>query len=58
MIGMIIVFVMTFLLVFGGINLFRSMSGKEKWQFTKILAYGIMVAGITVVILASIVFVF
>jgi predicted metal-binding membrane protein len=58
MIGMILVFIITFLLVFGGISLFRSMSGKEKWQFTKIFAYGIIVAWITVAILAGIVFLF
>lgn len=58
MIRMFIIFLITFFLVSGGISVFRAMTGREKWEFTKILAYGIMVSGISILILVTIVVLF
>lgn len=58
MIRMFIIFLVTFFLVSGGISAFRAMTGLEKWEFTKILAYGIMVSGISILILSIIVLLF
>lgn len=58
MIRMFLIFLITCFLVSGGIATFRAMTGLEKWQFTKILAYGIMVSAISVAILTTIVIVF
>lgn len=58
MIRMFLIFLITFFLVSGGITVFRAMTGLEKWQFTKILAYGIMVSAISIAILTTIVILF
>lgn len=58
MIRMLLIFIIVFLLVSGSQMLWSAMSGKEKWQFTKILFRGIIVSMVTVTILAAIVIFF
>jgi len=43
---------------FVGIQAFRSLSGKEKWQLTKIIAYSIMCAVLATVTLVLFVILF
>ncbi len=47
-----------FLIFFLGIAQFRKMSGLEKWQLTKLIAYSILCASLTVVTIAFIVILF
>jgi hypothetical protein len=58
MIRMLLVFLVTFLIVTFSIEGFRALTGREKWEFTKILAYGIILSLVTVTILTSIVILF
>ena len=58
MIRMFILFLVTCVLVSGAITTFFTMTGREMWQFTKIVAYSIMVSAISFVILATIVVLF
>ena len=58
MIRMVLLFILVFFLVTGAQMLWSAMSGKEKWQFTKILFRGIIVSMVTVTILAGIVIFF
>lgn len=58
MIRMFLIFVVTCFVVSGAITVFRAMTGREMWEFTKILAYGIMVSAISFVILATLVVLF
>lgn len=55
MIRMLLVFFLVFALVSGSIMLWNAMSGKEKWEFTKILFRGIIISMVTVTILTGIV---
>jgi hypothetical protein len=49
--------VLAFLFVFGifffGINVVRSLTGKEKWALTKIVAYSIICAVLTTIALVG-----
>ena len=47
-----------FVLVTFCINAFRAASGKERWEFTKILTYGIILSMVTATILVGIVIIF
>ena len=58
MIRLFLVFLVTFLIVTFSIQGFRALTGLEKWEFTKILFYGIVVSLVTVTILAAIVIMF
>ena len=58
MIRLFLVFLVTFLIVTFSIQGFRALTGLEKWEFTKILFYGIIVSMVTVTILAAIVIMF
>jgi hypothetical protein len=58
MIRMLLVFLVTFLIVTFSIQGFRALTGREKWEFTKILAYGIILSMVTVTILIAIVILF
>jgi hypothetical protein len=58
MIRMLLVFLVTFLIVTFSIQGFRALTGREKWEFTKILFYGIILSMVTVTILAAIVIIF
>ena len=58
MIRIILAFVIVFLITFFGIKMFTQLSGKEKWVLTKLLAYSMVCAIITIVFLISIVLLF
>jgi hypothetical protein len=58
MIRIIFAFIVVFLIFFFGIKVFTQLSGKEKWVLTKLFAYSMVCAIITVVFLASIVVLF
>ena len=58
MIRMLLVFFLVFALVSGSIMLWNAMTGREKWQFTKTVFYGIIVSMVTVTILTAIVMFF
>jgi hypothetical protein len=44
MIKVILGFMLMFAAFFAGIQAFRSLSGREKWALTKLIAYSIMCA--------------
>jgi hypothetical protein len=50
-------FILTFAIGFG-INMFRKLSGKEKWQLTKLVSYATICSLIAVTILVCIVVIF
>jgi hypothetical protein len=58
MIRMLLVFLVTFIIVTFSIQGFRALTGREKWEFTKILFYGIILSLVTVTILIAIVLIF
>lgn len=58
MIRLLFVFLVTFLIVTFSIQGFRALSGAEKWQFTKIALYGIILSMITTAILTAIYVIF
>jgi len=47
MIKIILGFLLVFAAFFVGINIVRSMTGKEKWALTKLVAYSIICAVLT-----------
>lgn len=53
---------LTFFIVFGafffGIEAFRAMKGKEKWQLTKTLTYSLVCAILTLIVLIGMVILF
>ena len=53
MIKIILGFVLVFVGIFVGIAAFRSLTGREKWQLTKLIAYSIMCAVLTTVALVG-----
>ncbi len=58
MIRGILIFLITCALVYGGIEGFRSLTGKQKWALTKSVGYSILVSTIALVILTAIVIAF
>ena len=58
MIHMLLVFLITLLIVALSIHKFSSLTRIEKWEFTKILFYGIILSLVTATILAAIVLIF
>lgn len=50
--------VVIFGLVYGSIELFRSLTKREKWEFTKQAGYSILVALISFLVLSAIVIIF
>jgi len=54
--------ILSFLFVFGifffGIHAVRSMTGKEKWVLTKLVAYSTICAVLTIIALIAIVLIF
>jgi hypothetical protein len=58
MIKAILAFLILFGLFFGGIKLFQSMTGKEKFDVAKLLTYSLVCATLTISILILIVFLF
>ena len=55
---MILTFLIVFGLVFGAIELFRSLSKKERWALTKTVGYSIIIAVVTVTLLTMFVILF
>jgi len=58
MIRMIFVFLVLYAVFFFGILGFRQLSGKQKWELTKMLTYSAMCAILAVIFLIVIVFLF
>lgn len=58
MIRVLFVFLIVFAIFFFGIQLVSKLSGKEKWQLTKIVAYSTMCALLATVSLIAIVVIF
>ena len=58
MIRFILAFVIIFMLVFFGIEAFRKMTNKDRWQFTKTAFYGIILSMITIMIMTTFVILF
>ena len=58
MIRMALIFIVLFVLFWGGINVFRALSGRERWQLTKLALYSILCAGLTTGFLILIVLLF
>lgn len=58
MIRGILIFLITCFLVYGGIEGFRALTGKQKWALTKSVGYSILVSAVAMVILTTIVILF
>jgi hypothetical protein len=58
MIKIVLGFLLVFAAFFVGINVVRSMSGKQKWALTKLIAYSIICAVLTTAALIGFVLVF
>ena len=58
MIKIVIAFLLMALAIGIGIDVVRSMSGLEKWQLTKVLAYAIICSLLATVLLVAIVVLF
>ena len=54
----ILIFIITCALLYGGIEGFRALTGKQKWALTKSVGYSILVSAIALAILAAIVIAF
>jgi hypothetical protein len=55
---MALIFIVLFVLFWGGINVFRALSGRERWQLTKLALYSILCAALSTLVLISIVLLF
>jgi DMSO/TMAO reductase YedYZ heme-binding membrane subunit len=58
MIKMIMSFVFLFIIFYTGIEIFRKMTGKEKWEVAKTLSYSFAISLAVVVFLVLLVVVF
>jgi hypothetical protein len=58
MIKIILAFLFVFVIFFFGINTVRVMSGKEKWALTKLVAFSIICAMLTLTALVGLVVLF
>jgi hypothetical protein len=58
MVKIIIGFILVFLMFYVGIDTFRQLSGKEKWDLTKSVIYSIMCASAAIGSIALIVVLF
>ena len=56
--NMILAFLFVFGMFYFGIDAVRKMTGREKWNLTKLVAYSIMCAVLTTVVLALFVMAF
>jgi len=54
----ILIFLITCGLVYGSIEGFRALTGKQKWALTKSVGYSMLVSAIAMVILTAIVILF
>lgn len=51
---MLLVFLITFAVVYGGIEIFKNLTKSEKWQLTKQVAYSTIVSVVTLLLLTFI----
>ena len=58
MIKMIMTFVFLFVIFFTGIEIFRKLTGKEKWEIAKTLSYSVAISLAVVVFLTVLVVLF
>jgi hypothetical protein len=58
MIRIILAFLFVFGLFYFGIDAFRHLTGREKWDLTKLIGYSLICAVLTVVALAVFVYAF
>lgn len=58
MIKVVSTFAIVFAIFFFGIQILRGLSGKERWQVSKLLAYSLVCATLTLFVLAGIVILF
>lgn len=58
MIRIILAFLFVFGLFYFGIDAFRHMTGREKWDLTKLIGYSLACAALTVIVLALFVITF
>ena len=58
MIRIILAFLFVFGLFYFGIDAFRSLTGREKWDLTKLVTYSIMCAVLTIITLSTVVITF
>lgn len=58
MIRVLLFFVLLFVVFFVGIKAMRALSGKEAWQLTKLLAYSLVCAILSITFLIGIVVLF
>ena len=54
MIRMLLVFLITFAVVYGGIEIFKNLTKSEKWRLTKQVAYSTLVSVVTLLLLTFI----
>lgn len=58
MIKMILTFVVTFILIYVGIEAFNSMTKSEKWDFAKTFSYSLALSLLVIILLTTLVVVF
>lgn len=55
---MLIVFIVVFIVVWGGLDLFRALTSRQRMQLATVLAYSTFVAAITAALIGGIVLLF
>lgn len=58
MIRMLIAFFVVFLLIAGGISVFRKLTGLEKFSIIKTIAYSVFCGILTIIVIATIIVLF
>jgi hypothetical protein len=58
MIKMIMTFVFLFIIFYTGIEIFRKMTGKEKWEIAKTISYSMAISLFVIVFLTALVVLF
>lgn len=58
MIKMIMTFIFLFIIFYTGIEIFRKLTGKEKWEIAKTFSYSVAISLFVIVFLVGIVILF
>jgi hypothetical protein len=58
MIKMLVIFLSLFIICFCGIEIFRKLTSKEKWQTIKTISYSIAISGLVIIFLTVLVVLF
>ena len=58
MMKMLLSFVFLFVIFYTGIEIFRKMTGKEKWEVAKTLSYSLAISILVIVLLVCLVILF